>query len=235
MTLRSLTAAFLLTTICPLHAELKLDVERIDVKPKPEDEEIKVEFTFKNTGSKPVRVLNLESACSCLAANLDKAVYAPGETGKGDAEFKVSNFVGQHEKIIIVTTDDPEQKEWVIPFLLDVPAVVDIQPNNIQWWVGEEPTEKKVSVKFDKAHPMKITQITATRENVHFSHKEIVPNHEYEITVKPTSTKDITIGALKVETDSKIAKYARQMAFFSIVNQPKSRMDEPTAGQKEPK
>jgi hypothetical protein len=219
--------------LCPViaSADLRLDVKQVEVKPKPEDEKITVEFTFKNHGDKAVRVLNLESACSCLAANLDKAVYQPGEAGKGNAEFKVSNFVGDHEKTISVTTDDPAQPEWIIPFLLSVPAVVDIQPNNVQWWVGEAPSEKKVSVKFDKEHPMKITNITATRENVTWAVKEIEPLHHYELTVKPTDTKDVTIGALKVETDSKIPKYARQMTFFSIVHQPKSRADEAKAGE----
>jgi hypothetical protein len=229
---RTLTA-ILLTLPLITSAELRLDVKEVSVKPKAEDEVIKVQFTFKNHGSKAVRILNMESTCSCLSANLDKPVYQPGEAGKGDAEFKVSSLVGQTQKSMKITTDDPDQPEWLVPFLVDIPVVVTVEPANVQWWLGEAPTEKKVSIKFAKDHPMKITDISATRENVQFSHKEIVPNHEYELTVKPTSTNDITIGALKIVTDSKVPKYARQMAFFSIVKQPKSRMDEPTAGQKQ--
>ena len=40
------------------------------------------------------------------------------------------------------------------------------------------------------------------------------------MTVKPHSTKEVTLGALKIETDSKIPKYQRQLAFFSIFNKP---------------
>jgi hypothetical protein len=213
-----------------LVAELKLDSEFVDVKPAPTDEQIKVKFSFKNVGTKPVKIIDIQSTCACLSANLDKRVYEPGAEGKGDAEFRVSQFVGKHEKSITVTTDDPAQPEWIVPFILVVPAIVSIEPTNVQWWIGEEPTEKKTTVRFDKSYPMQITKVSSTRENVTWRINEVEPNQHYEIWIKPTGTQDITIGALKVETDSKIPKYARQMAFFSIVNQPKSRMDEPTAG-----
>jgi hypothetical protein len=226
------TLLFLLTLPLLAHAELKLDVDYVAVNPRPEDEEVKVAFTFKNTGTKTVTIGELESACSCLSANLDKRSYQPGEAGRGDAVFKVTSFVGQHEKFVKVTTDDPDQPEWSIKFLLDVPAIVDIQPNNVQWWVGEPVSEKKAVVKFHKDHPMKITKITSTRENVKWTVKEIEPMQQYELLITPTTTQDVTIGALKIETDSKIPKYARQMTFFSIVTQPKSRADEPIAGAK---
>ena len=213
-------------------AELKLEGgDHVDVKPKPEDEVITVEFKFKNTGEKPVTVLSLESGCSCLSASLDKAVYAPGEIGTGKAEFKVGSFVGMHEKILNVTTDLPTQQPWAVPFHLDVPEVVSIEPKNVQWWLGEAPASKTITVKITGAEPMNITQITSTRETVQFAWKTVTPGREYQVTVTPKSTADVVIGALKIETDSKVPKYARQLAFFSIVRQPESPIEEPTAGQ----
>ena len=210
---------------------MKLDVERVDVKPKPEDETASVEFSFKNNGTKPVTILGLESGCHCLSASLDKRTYLAGEAGKGKAEFKIGSFVGQHEKVITVTTDDPQQEEWIIPFLVDIPEVVSIEPKNVQWWLNEEAAPKPITVKMT-GEPMKITQITSTRESVDFTWKEVTPGKEYTITVTPKSTAEVVIGALKIETDSKIPKYARQLAFFSIVRQPESRKDEATAGAK---
>jgi hypothetical protein len=175
---------------------------------------------FRNKGTKPVKILDLESSCSCLSAEMDKAEYQPGEEGTGTAEFKVSTFVGRHEKILTALTDDPQQQEWEITFILDIPAVVDIEPKTLQWWIGDELMEKTTTVKMNADTPMKITNITATRDNVDFSWKEIKPGQEYQVTVKPKTTKDVTLGALKIETDSKIPKYQRQLAFFSIYNKP---------------
>lgn len=203
-----------------VHAEMATELPAIDVKPKPADEVVQTTFKFRNKGTRPVKILDLESSCSCLSAELDKAVYQPGEEGTGKAEFKVSTFVGRHEKLITALTDDPQQKEWVITFILDIPAVVEIEPKTMQWWVGDEPVEKTTKVTMNAGTPMTIKNITATRDNVEFSWKEITPGREYLVTVKPKSTKDVTLGALKIETDSTIPKYQRQLAFFSIYNKP---------------
>ena len=213
-------------------AVMRLDGDHVDVKPKPEDEVATVNFSFKNDGDKPVRILNLESACSCLSATLDRAIYEPGSSGTGKAEFKVSTFVGKQEKAITVTTDDPKQPEWVVTFIMDVPAVVDIEPKMVQWWIGEKPDAKEVTVKMTGPDPMKITNITSTRENVEYSIKEVKEGREFVISVRPKKTDDVIIGALKLETDSKIPKYQRQMAFFGVVRQPVSRAGEATAGVK---
>lgn len=201
-------------------AEMATELPAIEVRPKPADEVVKISFKFRNKGGRPVKILDLESSCSCLSAEMDKAEYLPGEEGTGTAEFKVSTFVGRHEKLITALLDDPAQKEWVITFILDIPAVVDIEPKTLQWWTGEEPVEKTTMVRMNADTPMKITNITATRENVEFSWKEIKPGREYLVTVKPKTTKDVTLGALKIETDSAIPKYQRQLAFFSIYNKP---------------
>jgi Protein of unknown function (DUF1573) len=206
--------------IARAHADLVTEVAVIELKPRPEDESITTDFVFRNQGTKPVKVLSLDSACSCLSATLDKAVYQPGEKGTGKAEFKISSFIGRHEKTIHVQTDDPAQPEWVITFVIEVPEVIKIEPKTLQWWVGD-PVEPKVTrVTMMGAEPMKITQITSTREQVEFSWKEIVPGKEYEVTVKPKNTTDIMLGALKIETDSKIPKYQRQLSFFSVYRKP---------------
>ncbi|MCB1275655.1 DUF1573 domain-containing protein [Prosthecobacter sp.] len=201
-------------------AELALNVPAVELKPKPEDEEVETTFKFRNKGDKTVKILGLESACSCLSAEIDKAEYKPGEEGTGHASFKVSTFVGRHEKFITVSTDDPKQPEWQVNFILDVPAIVDIKPKNLQWWIGDQPAQKACLVQFKGPEPMKIIKITPTRENVDFDWKEIKEGREYLIKVTPKSTKDVTMGALKIETNSPIAKYRYQLAFFSITRKP---------------
>ncbi|MEZ5387944.1 MAG: DUF1573 domain-containing protein [Prosthecobacter sp.] len=217
-TRRLILLSLLLATA--VRAELTLGVPAIELKPKPEDEEVEAVFKFRNAGDKPVKVLSLESACSCLSAELDKAEYQPGEEGTGTARFKVSTFVGRHEKYVIATTDDPDQEEWRIQFILDVPSVVEIKPKTLQWYIGDDPVPKSCLVTFTGEDPTKILKITPTRENVDFAWKELKEGREYLVTVTPKTTNDITLGALKIETNSPIAKYRNQLAFFSISRKP---------------
>lgn len=217
--MRTSLSLFLLTVLVAtrLQAGLVVDNEPIELKPRPEDDEVEQTFTFTNTGSKPLTIVRLESTCSCLEASLDKRVYAPGEKGKGKAKFKVSSFVGRHEKSLRLHTDDDQEPEKVVNFVLDVPEVISIEPKLLEWTVGEKPEPKTFVVKMTGTDPMKITKLSATRQNVTFESKEVTPGREYVITMKPATTDDVTIGALKIETDSKIPKYSRQMAFFNIV------------------
>ena len=200
-----------------LKGGLVFDQDPLLINPKPEDEEIEQTFTFKNTGDKPIRVTGLESSCSCLEASLDKALYEPGEKGTGKAKFKISSFVGQHEKFLHIYTDDPKEPDVVMRSVIDVPALVEIQPKLLQWVLGEKPEAKEFIVKIDGPEPMKITAVSSTRESFTAEAKEVKPGREYRIIVKPKATDAIIIGALKIETDSKIPKYQRQMAFFNVI------------------
>ncbi|MFZ4764799.1 MAG: DUF1573 domain-containing protein [Roseimicrobium sp.] len=215
---RALTA--LLALLCAptfSYADIVPESDPIEVRPKPEDEIVDVVFSFTNTGAKPVTILKIDSSCACLEAALDKATYAAGEKGSGKAQFKTSSLTGRHEKLLHLFTDDPAAPEQAIRFAIEVPVVVSIEPNLLEWTVGEEPLAKEFTVKMLGKEALHITNISATRENVTFEKKEIVPGREYRISVKPASTADVTIGALKIETDSKVPKYSRQMAFFNII------------------
>ena len=203
--------------VATLDAGIVAESDPIEVRPKAEEEQVEVNFGFTNKGDRPVTVLRLESSCACLEANLDKATYAPGEKGTGRAVFKVSSLVGRHEKSLHLHTDDPAEPEQLINFAVEVPVVVSIEPNLLEWTLGEAPVPKEMTVKMLGEQPVRITKVTATRENVSFEIREVTPGREYRLIVKPAGTADITIGALKIETDSKIPKYSRQMAFFSIV------------------
>lgn len=222
---------FALTAASALRAEMALDVPVVEIKPRPEDEEVETTFKFRNNGKKTVKITGLESACSCLSAELDKAEYQPGEVGTGRASFKVSTFVGRHEKYVTATTDDPKQPEWRIQFAMEVPAVVDIKPKTLQWFIGDEPQAKSCLVHFTGDEPTKILKISSTRDNVGFEWKELKEGREYLITVTPKTTNDVTMGALKIETSSTIPKYKHQLAFFSISRKP----DIPPAGSPEAK
>ncbi|HSI64405.1 MAG TPA: DUF1573 domain-containing protein, partial [Candidatus Saccharimonadia bacterium] len=108
-----LAFAFIFGLAAHASAGLVFDQDPLELKPKPEDEQVEASFTFTNKGKKPVTVTGLDSTCSCLEASLDKAVYAPGEKGIGKATFKVSTFVGRHEKTLHIYTNDPAEPDKV--------------------------------------------------------------------------------------------------------------------------
>lgn len=200
-----------------LHAGLVLDQDPLELFPKAEDEEVTGDFTFTNTGDKPIRIIRLESSCSCLEAELDKPVYEPGEKGKGRAKFKVSSFTGKQEKVLHIYTDDPAAPHTVLTAVIDIPVIVSVEPKLVQWMVGEKPVPREIIVKMTGPDPIRVTQVESTRQTVTASIREVTPGREYRITVTPNTTADVIIGAVTLRTDSAIPKYQRQLAFYNIV------------------
>jgi hypothetical protein len=72
----------------------------------PEDGFVETTFTFKNTGSSPVRIRKVQSSCGCTTTKLDKRDFAPGETGELKAKFTFRGRRGAQRKTIQVITDD---------------------------------------------------------------------------------------------------------------------------------
>jgi hypothetical protein len=216
-TMRILTALLPAIFGGVLHAGLVLDQSPLELFPKPEDEEIEGDFTFTNTGDKPVRVTGLESSCSCLEATLDKPVYEPGEKGKGHAKFKVSSFTGKHEKVLHIYTDDPASRDIVLTAVIEIPVVVSVEPTLVQWIIGERPEPREFIVKMTGKDPIHLTEVVSTRQTVSASFREVTPGREYRVTVTPSTTADVIIGAVTLRTDSAIPKYQRQLAFYNIV------------------
>lgn len=216
-TFQLLLSLFLVFSTQHLHAGLVFDQNPIELHPGPADEVAEVKFTFYNGGDKPITILGLDSNCSCLEANLDKATYQPGEKGHGNARFKVSTFTGRHEKSLRITTDDPKQPEQTLTAIIDIPIIVQIEPKSLKWTVGEKPTAKTYRITINGPDPVQLKNITATRDNVSFNLEEITPGRSYRIHLTPKDTDNVTIGALRFETDSKYQRHVRQLAFFNIV------------------
>jgi hypothetical protein len=64
-------------------------------------------FRFKNTGTAPLIISEVQKTCGCTSPDYTKAPIMPGE----DGEIKVSydtNRIGQFTKFVTVYSNDPE-------------------------------------------------------------------------------------------------------------------------------
>ena len=189
-------------------AEIKFGNKEIEIKANPSDEIVSFVFPFKNVGKKPVSVIDVNLTCSCLSAKTDKKTYGPGEDGYLEAIFSIGSFTGIQRKSMTVISQD-EGKEKVrdsLLAILTIPDVVTIEPELIKWKVGEDPY----------VDPIKITSVSCTREGFDVSVVAKKEGREYEIKIKPQKTSKPMLGMIKIETDSKLKKHSRKLAFFSI-------------------
>ncbi len=67
----------------------------------PQNEPKTVEFTFTNTGDKPVFITNAEASCGCTKREYAKSPIRPGKTGKISTVFDAKEL-GVFDKSVTV-------------------------------------------------------------------------------------------------------------------------------------
>ncbi len=81
-----------------------------------------------------------------MAAEPDKAVHAPGESGEIRVDLSLTGFVGRVHRTLAVTTDDPSGRFTDLTMTIDIPEWVTITPRFLFWRVGDSPDEKTVDI-----------------------------------------------------------------------------------------
>jgi Protein of unknown function (DUF1573) len=103
-------------------------------------------YPFRNAGPRPVRIIALDPSCSCVEAEPDKEIYAPGEAGKIRVDVALTGYVGRLRRSVAVETDDPQQKYTELTLTLDIPEPVAITPRFLFWTTGDRPVEKSLAI-----------------------------------------------------------------------------------------
>lgn len=240
------TLCVLLSFLCAglpcLWADLTFEETSVFRKLSPSDETVAVSFAFKNTGDSAVVIQNVDSNCGCLSAVTDKQRYAPGEAGRVDAEFKIGSVVGTVTKYVWVVYDDEKEpatgekaaesgdsgdeegnrdpRRVTLSVQLDIPAIMEIEPNPVKWAVGGKPEPKvmKLTVTHDK--PIHVKEVRTSRENVSVEVKTIEKGKVYELVLTPKSLDKVQLGMVIIETDCDVEKHAKKLGYFSIVRNP---------------
>jgi hypothetical protein len=71
-------------------------------------EKVVITFHFKNTGTKPLIISNVQASCGCTVPSKPEEPIAPGAEGKITAEFNSEGRVGKALKNLNVTANTKE-------------------------------------------------------------------------------------------------------------------------------
>lgn len=83
---------------------IKFKTETHDFGTLQEGDPAEAEFTFTNTGSKPLIIQNVQPGCGCTTPFWSKDPVAPGKTGVIKAAYGTKGRVGAFNKNITVTS-----------------------------------------------------------------------------------------------------------------------------------
>ncbi|MFD0895856.1 DUF1573 domain-containing protein [Luteolibacter ambystomatis] len=193
------------------------------VDAKPSDTVVKASFPFTNKSGSQVSIRRIESSCSCLASGADgkKVDYAPGESGKIEADFDVGASTGVVEKQIAVWVEgDPADKPSAQLILkVKIPEVIVIEPKTAKWDVGGEAKSQTISFTVDWPEPVHLTKVTTSSTAFKHELKTVTDGKKYELVITPVDSKQPNLAVFHIDTDCKLEKYREVMA-YAVVRRP---------------
>ena len=90
-------------------------------------EKIELKFYCKNTGNKPLILVNVKPTCGCTVASYTKEPIAPGAEGTVIAGFNSEHFCGTVHKTVIATANTKERSDYNLQFTGNI---TDCQSND---------------------------------------------------------------------------------------------------------
>jgi hypothetical protein len=154
-------------------------------------------FPFTNTGTKPVRILDVESNCDCLNAAADRPVYAPGESGVIKTNFTVGDRLGLYERRIkIVTDESPEPVRLLVR--IEVPELVTLTPRSVAWQLNEAAAEKAVELAVIPGVKIEFTRVQPTSGDFDARLETIEAGRRYRVHLRPPATAQPANAAFRI-------------------------------------
>ena len=171
-------------------AGLSWEKKKIELTSGRGEEVVRMAYTFTNTGTTSISIDSIKPSCGCVATNLSKFEYAPGESGKIKVTFDLGmdEYSALEDRTINVVTSDAPDSPTVLELLVHVPETVSTVPEGLVWQHGEKPSTKEAVVKAGSG--VAAMQLVQTSSNDNFS-VIVTPEVEgqrYRLRITPKNT-----------------------------------------------
>lgn len=181
----------------PVHAALEWENDFQEFERKASDGKLEVQFRYKNTGTTPVVIKNVEASCNCTTAEIDRREIRPGEGGVLDAVFTFGKRVGMQQKSIVVETSDNVVKE--LRFRVKIADRVKVEPSSLVWGKGDA-VPKKVMVYTLDGYVIPQIRAVPTDARLTATLEAVREGEVYEVTVRRKPGNEPFTAKLRVET-----------------------------------
>ena len=170
---KHLSAAFLTIPLLALLLPAAANASRLEwnqtearIELKPDQEEAQTEFVVTNKGDETVRIARVRTSCGCTSSILNKKIINPGESTTITAIFNKGKRQGLNHNKLEVFLDDQTDPVAKLHMIVQVPKLVDAQPQIVYWNPSTARSERRVRIKLDKRYISEITSIEYDRSTL---------------------------------------------------------------------
>lgn len=201
-----LVTFFLLLSAPLLQAELSWKSTSFNVVADPAAETTDAVYQFENTGITAVEIVAVDTSCGCTAAEPEKKIYQPGESGEIKAVFTHGNRLGlQHKTLTVRTMGAGKTDEYILSLQVQIPELLsNVEPRMLSWRLNGPEDPQTLQVRLDTNFPIKVKDATVIGPRASVFEVLGIENLGgglYEIYIKPTTTDTPASGSLRITTD----------------------------------
>lgn len=109
------------------------------------ENEVVLQFPFRNEGTEMVQIADIRSACGCIAAKASVTTIKPGESGQVTVTFTIGNRVGHQQKVVSVL-EDGAGAPTILQVDIQLPEPIKVEPTALVWQKGEKPIAKTIDL-----------------------------------------------------------------------------------------
>jgi len=155
----------LLSTLISLHAQTvkSLIPTTIELGEAMAGDTLRGTILFTVEGSKSVEITDIKTSCGCTVPELNKRIYAPGDTAKIPFTIKTSGFRGHIRKMITIFFKSPDIEPLKYVAKANIKSQVAVNPPFINFknvpLRPDSTIKHKVVFENNTTVPIKITKI----------------------------------------------------------------------------
>jgi hypothetical protein len=210
-------ALVLLASGLPLRAELHFEKTRVELKAKPDQEQIDAVFEFENRGKSGARIVSVVSGCQCLQAKFPPEAIAAGGKNRITGVFKVGNFPGVTEKTLQVRVEeDGKSRSLALTVAVELRELITIEPRTAAWTVGDKESERTFKVTMNGDGPIRLLAVEPSRPGFTVRLETVKEGVEYRVHVTPADLAEPALGVFRFKTDCKYPRFANPIAFGHV-------------------
>lgn len=137
----------LFLSLSAAQADLVWESTRERVRGEPDARQINASFRFRNDGDTPVRILGVDTSCSCTSAAPSIRQVAPGQSGTVDAIFDVGSRTGLRAYRIFVRTSEKTNERQELVLEADIPTALKLSPRTLVWPESDRKSPQTVTIR----------------------------------------------------------------------------------------
>lgn len=170
-------------------------------------------FKFRNVGTAPLKILNVETACGCTVGTPPKEEIPPQGTAELPVTFASRGRSGLFAGSIVVTTNDPEQPEARLTFTINLNTEVKVSEDDLQFpgvLRGERKENTRLEVEYSGTGDFQITKVESSAPFITTEVTKIKewPKKGYKVHVRIEPTAPVGVSREKIRIHTNIPSLA---------------------------